>query len=333
MKAEDHAKSHCSRRRKKAERSTVVKLHLLTSAATLLVACSTFAEDRTKPTIDGLIGPLFGGKHSYMAETRVLIPLLHEDDWSLRYQQKETTPVLREGSQTQLLNLRNQFEADFQFAENFRLLGVAGYHRTAFQDRPGLLDACEVGVGLGSVVRPEISRFEWRVAVGGFAHRRRLDADWWSDLHLAWRVYEFAERQMGETKVQPWLSLEADVESANDEAKFRGHYRVGPVLELPSANGNRARLRAQWWANDGNPFYEDRSSSLLLAFRPRLMVTKHRPHSHRRVFPLGPARPLLFSRSLSHSMNFFSTCLCLCLCLSVWLSLSPSLSFSLSLAQ
>ncbi|MBK7997978.1 MAG: hypothetical protein IPK15_04410 [Verrucomicrobia bacterium] len=116
------------------------------------------AEDRTQPTIDGLIGPLFGDHHSYMAETRVLIPLVHEDRWSLRYQQKETTPVLREGSQTQLLNLRNQFEADFQFAENVRLLGVAGYHRTAFQDRPGLLDACEVGLGLGSPVRAEVSR-------------------------------------------------------------------------------------------------------------------------------------------------------------------------------
>lgn len=287
MRADERAKFRRSRRRKEAECSTLVKFHLLTSVATVLIASSAFAEDRTQPTIDGLIGPLFGDHHSYMAETRVLIPLVHEDNWSLRYQQKETTPVLRESSQTQLLNLRNQFEADFQFAENFRLLGVAGYHRTAFQDRPGLLDACEVGLGLGSPVRAEVSRFEWRVAVGGFAHRRRLDADWWSDIHLAWRVYGFPEREMGETKVRPWLSFEADVESANNEEKFRGHYRVGPVLELPSANGNRARFRAQWWANDGNPFYEDRSSSLLLGVEVSASLDTDKLYNARENRPTG----------------------------------------------
>ncbi len=264
---------------------------ILPTISFLIALCclcsSTLAEDRTQPTIDGLIGPLLGGRHSYMAETRVLIPLHHDDAWSLRYQQKETTPVLRDGSQTQLLNLRNQFEADVHWAETFRVIGVAGYHRTALQDRPGRLDSGELGIGIGSIVRPEVARFEWRVTAGGFTHRRGLEADWWSDLHLAWRVHRFPERQMGDTAVQPWLSLEADIESANDGARFHGHYRIGPVLELTSANGNRARFRAQWWANDGNPFYENRYSSMLLGVEVSASLDAHKLYNARENRPTG----------------------------------------------
>ncbi len=269
--------------------STQHRLRILGVAIALLTGFSStvFAEDRTQPTIDGMIGPLFGGKHSYMAESRVQVPLYRSDAWALTYQQKEVTPVLKEGSQTQLLNLRNQFKADYNLNDTFRVIGVAGYHRTALQDRPGLLDACEVGLGLGSVVTPEIPRLEWSATAGGFAHRRRVDADWWSDLHVAWRVYQFNQRQMSETAVQPWLSLEADVESANDGARFQGHYRIGPVLEMVSANGNRAKFRAQWYANDGNPFYENRYSSMLLGVEVSASLDSQKLYDARGNRPTG----------------------------------------------
>jgi hypothetical protein len=246
-----------------------------------------YAEDQTQPMIRAMIGGLFFDEHSYIAESAVHLPILREGTFGLAYDQYEVTPVLREGAQTQLLTTRNRLTADYSLGDRFRLIGVGGYHRTAFQDRAGSLEAWEIGGGIGSPLRREPGRLDWSVAAGGYPDRERLDADWWADLNATWRVYEFSEGQMLETSFRPFLGLSADVESANDGGRFHALYRVGPVLEVLSANGNRARFRAQWYANDGNPFYEDRFSSMLLGVEVTTSLDQENLFSARDQRPVG----------------------------------------------
>jgi hypothetical protein len=245
------------------------------------------AEDRTKPTIRAMIGGLFFDEQSYMAESSVHLPILREGRFGLAYDQHEVTPVFRDNAQTQLLTTRNRLTTDFSLGEHLRLIGVGGYHRTAFQDRAGSLEAWEVGVGIGSPLRNEAGRFEWSVTAGGFLDRENLEADWWADVNATWRVYEFGEGRMLETSFRPFLGLAAEVESANDGGRFHALYRVGPVLEVLSGNGNRATFRAQWYANDGNPFYEGRFSSMLLGVEVTTSLDKETLYSARDERPVG----------------------------------------------
>lgn len=53
------------------------------------------AEDQTQPTIDTMIGGfLFSSDHSYMAESRVHLPILRVDPLALSYRHYQLTLVL-----------------------------------------------------------------------------------------------------------------------------------------------------------------------------------------------------------------------------------------------
>jgi len=234
----------------------------------LIVLCnfppSTPAEDRTQPTIDAMTGPLFFGDHLYLAESRVHLPIWRAEQFSLTYRQHEVTPVLREGKQTQLLRTRNQFEGDWSLNDYLRMIAVGGYQHTALEDRAGSLGAYEFGFGVGSPIGRERPWLEWSMVAGGYADRQNLNADTWADLHLVWRVHEFAEGQMYETSFRPSIGLAVDIESSNDDGDFNALYRIGPVFDFLSATGNRLRFRAQYHGNDGNPFFETSYSSMFL---------------------------------------------------------------------
>lgn len=163
-----------------------------------------------------------------------------------------------------MLYSRNELEADWTLGEHLRLITIGGFRNTSYEDRAGSLGAYALGGSLGSPLGRELPRLEWSVVAGGYLARERLDADWWADLHLAWRVYEFAEGQMLETAFRPSLGLAVDIESSNDGGRFHALYKIGPDLEVLSANGNRVRFSARWYANDGNPFLETRESALLV---------------------------------------------------------------------
>jgi hypothetical protein len=194
----------------------------------------------------------------------VKLPLLEREPFSLTYRFREITPVLKRGSQTQLLFSRYQLEAGLTLNDGLRLITVGGYRTTSLEDRPGSFSAYEVGLGLGSPIRSELPRLEWSVLLGGYLSPERLSSDWWADLHANWRLFQFEERQFLDTVFQPTLGLAVDIESSNEGGHFRAMYRIGPVLELMSGNGNRARLQARYYANDGNPFFENRYSGLLI---------------------------------------------------------------------
>ena len=151
-------------------------------------------EDQTQPSIQAMIAGLFFDDHTYMAETSVRLP------------------IFREGSQTQFLTTRNRLESDWAFGDGLRLIAVGGLHRTAFQDRPGSLEAYEIGAGIGSALRREPGLFDWSVVVGGYVGREHLEANWWADMHATWRAFELPQGQMMATAFHPFLGLAADVE-------------------------------------------------------------------------------------------------------------------------
>src|SRR5262245_41532295 len=153
-------------------RKSYIVNRILRSALTAALcgsALSIRAEDPTQPVIKGMIGGLFfDPDHSYMAESSVQLPLLRDGPFMLSYQQHEVTPVFKEGSQTQLLNLQNRIRADYTLSEYLRVIGLGGYQRSAFEDRAGSLDAYQAGAGVGSPILPTVPRLEWSVTAGGF---------------------------------------------------------------------------------------------------------------------------------------------------------------------
>ncbi len=251
----------------------------------VLPAC---AEDQLQPTIESMIGGwLFSSDHSYVAETRVQLPIYRVEPFSLLYRSYEFTPVLKKGSQTQLLYSRHEIEADVTLGEHVRLIAIGGYRNSSFEDRAGSLHAYTIGAGVGSPVGRELPWLEWSVVAGGYLSRESLNSDWWADLHLAWRVYEFPEGQMLETAFRPSLKLAVDVESSNDGGRFHALYKVGPVLDVMSGNGNRVRFHARWFANDGNPFLETRDAGLLLGVEVNASLDKDTVFDARDHRPIG----------------------------------------------
>src|ERR1700724_1837909 len=100
------------------------------------VAFHARAEDQTHPTIQSMIGGvLFDSIHTYVAESEVRLPLLHVDPLSLAYDHYEFTPVLKKGSQTQLLFSQEDLEAGVALGEYLRAITVGGYRNTSLEDR------------------------------------------------------------------------------------------------------------------------------------------------------------------------------------------------------
>src|SRR5690348_14675992 len=132
------------------------------------------AEDRTQPTIESFIGGwLFSGDHSYMAESRVQVPLLHLEPFSLTYDYHEVTPVLKHHLQTQLLTARHDLDADLTLNDYLRLIAISGYHSTDFEDRAGSFSAFEGGVGIGSPITRDLQSLEWSLVAGGYFSQER----------------------------------------------------------------------------------------------------------------------------------------------------------------
>src|SRR2546422_8708683 len=190
--------------------------------------------------------------HSYIAESRLNLPLLRVEPLTLSYRYAETTPFLRTNAQAQLLYARYELEADIALGDSARLITVGGYHRTQLEDRPGSLNAYVVGGGLGSPLSRERSWLEWSVVAGGYLSRERLNADWWANVHAVWRAWEGAERKLYDTPYRPALGLAVDVESDNAGSAFHALYRIGPVFDIVSANGNQLRFQARWFHTDAN---------------------------------------------------------------------------------
>ena len=213
------------------------------------------------PVISQTQAFLVGGRdHESVAQSALSFPVLELAPFTVVYRFQETTPFLTERAQAQLLYTRHDGEVGWQFHDHLRLLAVAGWHRVAFEDRPGSFRAVAVGAGLGS---GRSDRWEWRALAGAYVGREDFDAQWWTEASAHWRMLELPVS----SEFRTTLGLALDIAVAGDGANARGHYELGPALEMTTAHGNRARLTTGWYFDDGHPSYGGRDSALWLGFR------------------------------------------------------------------
>jgi len=212
---------------------------------------------------------LAGSPHDYFVESELRLPVLEMEPAILSYHYRETTPFIRVRDQprAEVLYRRNELQADVKLNDSLRLIMVGGYESTSAIDRHGLFSAYALGAGIGSFPATDDVPLNWSLLAGTYISRQDTDIDWWSDLHLSWRAWQFPADRYRESEFRPSLVLNANVESANRGGRFQALYTIGPELRLTTANGNRAALQLRWYRNDDNHFYGLDENGLLLNFR------------------------------------------------------------------
>ena len=235
-----------------------------------LLASIAAADDPMAPSFQSTAGAFVsGGRHDYFVESELRLPLVEVAPAIFSYHYRETTPFVElEGRlRADVLYRRNELQADLKLNDSLRLIVVGGYESTGFIDRHGLLGAYALGAGIGSSPASDSGRFNWSLLAGKYISRQDTEVDWWSDLHLSWRVWEFGMGHYRESVFYPCLVLNANVESANQGDRFQALYKIGPELQLMTANNNRASAQFQWYHNDNNRFYGRDEDGWLFNFR------------------------------------------------------------------
>ncbi len=235
-----------------------------------LVSSGAVAYDPMAPSFETTAGMFIGGGHDvYFVESELRVPVLQLGPATFSYQYRETTPFVdfQKEPRAQVLYRRYDLQADLKLNDCVKLMAVGGYDQADFVDRHGLLSAYTAGGGIGSVRNSDNDRLDWSLLAGGYLSRKGADETWWTDAHVSWRVWEFNKDQYLQSEFQPAIALSANAESANEDERFQGFYRIGPEVQLMTANGNRASLQLQWYRNAGDPFYGRDEDGVLLNFR------------------------------------------------------------------
>jgi hypothetical protein len=225
------------------------------------------ADEQSLPMFRSFGGAfLAGDNHNFFVESELQLPIIRQGPSGLYYRHQESTPFLDldKGVQAELLYEREEGQIDFVINPYLRLIAVGGYEHLQLEDRIGSLSAFTFGGGLGSPFRADGQRLQWYVVGGTYAGRSRFESDWWGDFFGACRLYEFVYDQYLGSDYRASFNLAVRVESSNDGRRFQGMYRMGPELQLWTANGNRANLVLDWYHNDNNPFYGSDENGLLL---------------------------------------------------------------------
>ena len=216
------------------------------------------AEDQSLPTVRSFAGAFLAShNHNFFVESSLQLPIVREGPSGLYYLHQESTPFLdiKGGPQAELLYVREQGQIDFVVNPNLRLIAVGAFDTLDLEDRTGFFSAFSVGGGLGSPLQAGTHRLRWYLLGGGYTGRHNFDSDWWTDLYGSCRLYEFMYAKYLDSDFRASLNIAARVESSNEGDHFRALYRIGPELELLTANGNHANLVLDWYHNDSNPFY------------------------------------------------------------------------------
>ncbi|HUI08260.1 MAG TPA: hypothetical protein VL486_14770 [Verrucomicrobiae bacterium] len=225
------------------------------------------AEDQSLPTFRSFAGAFLAShNHNFFVESELRLPIMREGPVGVYYLHQESTPFLDipSGPQAELLYERESAQVDFVVNPNLRVILVGGYDTLHLEDRTGFFSAFPLGGGLGSALQPGTQRLRWYVLGGGYTGRHNLNSSWWTDLYGSCRLYEFLyDRYLG-SDYRASVNVAARVESSNNGDRFRGLYRIGPELELLTANGNRANLALDWYHNDSNPFYGAHENGLVI---------------------------------------------------------------------
>ncbi|HUJ11692.1 MAG TPA: hypothetical protein VL171_16910 [Verrucomicrobiae bacterium] len=225
------------------------------------------AEDQSLPTFRSFAGAfLAGDQHNFFVESELELPLLHEGPSTLYYRHQESTPFLDldRGVQAEQLYEREEAQVDFVLSPYVRLIFLGGYESVKHEDRAGSLSAYALGGGFGSPLTADDQRLHWYALGGGYVQRSTTDSDWWTDLFGSYRLYDFLRDEYFGSKYRASLNVAGRLESSSHGGRFQGLYRVGPELQMLTANGNRANLSLDWYRNDNNPFYGSNENGLLL---------------------------------------------------------------------
>lgn len=248
---------------------------LMRARATILIAGLTLAvslpvgrgQETDRPVFRSYAGAFLAGRdHNFLVESELHLPLAQFAPVSLYYHHRETTPFLdwRDQVRAEVLHEHENFEADWALTENLRLISRAGYQASYRSDRAGQINAYTFGGGVGSPLAQSVKRLTWSALAGGYVARSNLPATWWSELFASWRLADFAREEYLGSTFRASLALTAEMNSASTGDRFGAVYRLGPELQLTTACGNRARVRLEWYCNDGNPFAGTDENGLLL---------------------------------------------------------------------
>ena len=207
-------------------------------------------------------------KHNFFVESELELPIVRQGPVTVYYRHQEATPFLDldRGIQAEQFYEREEGQADFVLSPYVRMILVGGYEAVKREDRSGAFNAFALGGGFGSPLNADSDRLHWYVLGGAYVRRTNIDSDWWADFFGSYRIYDFVRDEYMDSKYRASLALAGRVESSNNGGRFQGLYRVGPELQLTTANGNRASLALDWYHNDNNPFYGSDENGLLLGF-------------------------------------------------------------------
>ncbi|OQW96802.1 MAG: hypothetical protein BWK77_03560 [Verrucomicrobia bacterium A1] len=240
-------------------------LAVLAAGANLAPAGSPF-EDMPEPSIGLAIGGYFGSdRHSYMAESRLELPLARLDEFWAGYRQSQATPFLREGAQAELMHSRYEVEAGIRLGPSLCLLGLGGYRTVSAEDRPGSRHAGVIGAGFEMPAGADASGPELRIVGGGYLWPDGVADAWWVDVHAAWFLPRHSGADWLGTRVRPAFGLAADAELSGDASAVHSRLRIGPVVEFITAQGNTAWFQTAWCRVDGHPFYESDDTAWLVS--------------------------------------------------------------------
>jgi hypothetical protein len=251
-------------------------------------------EDPSAPMIRSFAGAFLGSHaHDFFVESELRLPIVQVAPFGLYYDYRESTPFLRElgGVHAEVLYRRQWLEGNFKLNDQLRLIAVGGYLSSYAVDTPGLMSAYALGGGIGSPAASDGGPLIWHVLAGGYASRRDLQADWWTDVYASWRMMEFARDRYLDSDFTASLRLIADVESVNDGADFNAFYKIGIALQLLTANANRCAVQLLWYHNDSNPFFGEQENGFLLGLDVNSSLASNytfqaRRERQRGLFPL-----------------------------------------------
>ena len=150
-------------------------------------------EDKPPLVFRTFAGAFFNSSlHNYYVDTELTLPLARYDGLSVDYHYRESTPFLDLiGPQAEVLFARFEVEASLKLSPSVRLIALTGHHQSTTEDRHGFVGAEVVGLGLASRPGTVGDWLEWRAVAGAFVDRDGLNADWWTDLHASWRLWNF----------------------------------------------------------------------------------------------------------------------------------------------
>jgi hypothetical protein len=238
------------------------------------------AEQLPSPTIRAYAGAfLAGDDHSFFVDSEVRAPLLRLGPVTGSYRYRESTPFLQldaGAEQAEVLFVRQELQAELRLGAHARLVGLSGYHTAHLVDRAGLSSAYVFGGGVAGPTPSPEQRLDWHVLAGTYVDRRELRSDWWSELRLSWRAYDFLQNRYRDGEYRGSLALGAEMESSNDGGRLRALYRIGPEVQFVTAHGNQASIQLQWFRNDDHPFFGLDENGVLLG----LNVTSSRDESY-----------------------------------------------------